>query len=252
MTDQIIRQIFNDLKPATIFKRLYACYGPQGWWPLTPIDELVPKYHPDVVHHVLNDIERWEIIVGSILTQNTTWHNAEQSLIALSHNNIRSPQSLYGTKVEDLAELIRPSRYYNQKAERLRNLAAYIIVHHKGNITSMLSQPTEPLRLELLALKGIGPETADSILLYAGQHPSFVIDAFTRRICSRLGWVEATAGYTELQTMFMSALPRDFAMFSEYHALLVRHAVERCRVKPNCVGCCLRRACLYPMNDEKK
>ena len=209
-----------------------------------------PRYYPGATRRRLSDRERWEIVVGAILTQNTSWRNAEQALAALARRRIRTPLQLRGLGVRQLAEVIRSSGYYNQKAERLHGLAGHVVENYRGSTAAMLRLPTDSLRGELLSLKGIGPETADSILLYAGRHPCFVVDAYTRRICSRLGWVENGAGYEELQTLFTSALPADAGLFEEYHALLVRHAVERCRATPECRGCCLRRSCRFP-KDQK-
>ena len=238
------------MKPRTLFTRLHDCYGPQGWWPTTPKNEITPRYYPGATRRRLSDRERWEIVVGAILTQNTSWRNAEQALAALARRRIRTPRQLRGLAVRQLAEVIRSSGYYNQKAERLHGLAGHVVENYGGSTAAMLRRPTDSLRGELLSLKGIGPETADSILLYAGRHPCFVVDAYTRRICSRLGWTGNGAGYEELQTLFTSALPADAGLFEEYHALLVRHAVERCRATPDCRGCCLRRGCRFPKDQR--
>lgn len=143
----------------------------------------------------------------------------------------------------ELAQLIRPARYYNQKARHLQELATYVLERERDDVAAMLRRPHDELRPELLARRGIGPETADSILLYAAGHPAFVIDAFARRICARLGWVKEGVSYPALQSLFVSGLPRDADLFNEFHALIVRHAGEHCRPAPLCSSCCLRRMC---------
>ena len=147
---------------------------------------------------------------------------------------------------DELAELIRPARYFNQKARHLQELARYVESEYDDDLTALLDRPHDALRAELLTLRGIGPETADSILLYAAGHPAFVVDAFTRRICSRLGWAAENASYAQLQTLFVAGLPADSQLFNEYHALIVRHAGKRCHPVPKCTGCCLRRMCDHP------
>ena len=226
-----------------IYQRLLGRYGPQGWWPTTPAGGRSPKYHPGETSRPLRDGERWEIVLGAVLTQNTGWSNAEESIRALYRGGVMQPARMCHLPHAALAGLIRPSRYYNQKARRLRELALYVVDRYGGSVTDFLSG--EDLRDELLSLNGIGPETADSILLYAAQRQAFVVDAYTRRICSRIGIVDERVSYTDLQSLFANALPADADMFNEYHALLVRHAVEHCRTRPICSGCCLRRMCRY-------
>ena len=228
-----------------IYEKLYTSYGPQGWWPTTPTGKTTPVYRPGARSRRLNQGERWEIMVGALLTQNTTWHNAQLSLEALSAHGSLGLRSLHDLPLEQLSRLIRPARYFNQKAERLQQLAAHVLNRYYGSTAALASRPPAELRLELLGLKGIGPETADSILLYAAQYPFFVIDAFTGRICQRLGLTAESASYDQLGDLFTHALPADAELFNEYHALLVRHAVEHCRPKPQCDGCCLKRSCRF-------
>ena len=190
--------------------------------------------------------QQWEVIVGAILTQNTTWSNASMALAGLSSRGCLAPDRLAQLEPAELAQLIRPARYYNQKARHLQELAAHLALDYGGRVTALLRRPCARLRPELLACRGIGPETADSILLYAARYPAFVIDAFTRRICARLGWVAPGVRYAEMQSLFVNSLPADAILFNEYHALFVRHAVEHCRAKPTCAACCLRRRCEHP------
>ena len=252
-----------------IYKRLYDHFGPQGWWPTTPPGKTRPRYYPGKIRH-LSAGEQWEIVVGAVLTQNTAWRNVELALANLSERRFLHLQTFCTLAEAELAALIRPSGCYNQKARRLQQIARYIAGKQaitpgakdsdsrrtalslstiaNGSITSILSQPAAPLRRELLDLPGIGPETADSILLYAAGHPFFVIDAYTRRILSRLGLIRPDLSYTELQTIFMDQLSPDPDLFNEYHALLVRHATTYCRAKPLCGECCLNKLCIYSEN----
>ena len=228
-----------------LYQQLYRHFGPQGWWPTTPRGETRPRYHLGTDRRTLEEREQWEIIVGAILTQNTSWHNVEQALAALSARQALDLPALLALDVDELAELIRPSRYFNQKAHRLQDIARYIDENYRGSTAALLRRPAVLLRRELLSLKGIGPETADSILLYAAQYPFFVVDAYTQRICSRLGLAAANVTYAKLQTLFMDKLPADDDLFNEYHALLVKHATAYCRTKPLCDSCVLKKHCQY-------
>ncbi|MFH1568322.1 MAG: hypothetical protein ABIL09_10040 [Gemmatimonadota bacterium] len=238
MTPRTVR-----LRLRRLYGRLMEHYGPQGWWPTTPPEGTRPRYYPGDPLRSLTDEARWEIAAGAILTQNTAWRNAEQALVALTARGARQPRSLLALGDAELATLLRPSGYYNQKARRLRGLAAHVVERHGGRLDAWLGRPPGELRGELLGLDGIGPETADCILLYAAGYPFFVIDAFTRRICSRLGLVDEGVGYGPLQELFTQALPAEAAAYNECHALLVRHAVVACRARPRCEDCPLRRGC---------
>lgn len=230
-----------------IYERLYDHLGPRGWWPTTPPGKTRPRYYPGKVRHLSAD-EQWEIVVGAVLTQNTAWRNVELALANLCERRLLHLQTFCTLPETELTALIRPSGYYNQKARRLQQIARYIAGKHDNSITSFLSQPAIPLRRELLGLPGIGPETADSILLYAAGRPFFVIDAYTRRILDRLGPIRPDLSYTELQTIFMDQLSPDPDLFNEYHALLVQHATTYCRAKPLCSECCLNKLCIYSEN----
>ncbi len=212
-------------KIQSIYNRLYKSFGPQGWWPLT-ISGHKTRHHAG---EPKNDNHRFEIVVGAILTQNTNWKNVEKSLENLSKNNMLSMDRIRRANQKKLAKLIRSAGYYNQKAERLKLIAGFIFKNKN------------PTREELLDVKGIGPETADSILLYAFNKPIFVVDAYTKRIFERLGFKER--GYDELQELFHKNLNKDYKVFNEYHALLVELGKNYCRKKPNCGGCPITQYC---------
>jgi len=204
-----------------IYDRLLGAYGPQGWWPgETP----------------------FEVMVGALLTQATAWRNVERAIARLKAAGVLSPQALAALPQQKLEELIRPAGYFRQKARRLKALVDLIL--SQGGVEGLLSLPPEELREKLLAVPGIGPETADSILLYAAGHPAFVVDAYTVRILRRLGLLaDEAAPYGKVQELFEKNLPRDAALYGEYHALLVRHAKEHCRARPRCAGCPLSDLC---------
>ncbi len=187
----------------------------------------------------------WEIIVGAVLTQNTAWKNVERALRNLWAEGLMGVESLANVDVGRLAELIRPSGYYNQKARRLKDVAEYFLRRWDGDLKRFFSRPTDEIREELLSIRGIGEETADSILLYAGGHPVFVVDAYTRRLLERVG-VSCSKKYVDVQGLFHRCIRPDVAVYREYHALIVEHAKRHCRKKPVCEGCPLRDLCVYP------
>ena len=203
-----------------IYSRLYARFGPQGWWPgRTP----------------------FEIAVGAILTQNTNWSNVEKAIANLRKAGVLSPRKLFALPEKKLAALIRPSGYYNVKAKRLRAFLTLLCKNYGGSLRRMFRLPPEELRGKLLAVKGIGEETADSIILYAAGKPTFVVDTYTRRILSRHGLCEPNAAYAEIKRFFESRLKPDAALFNEFHALLVRLGNTLCRPrKPLCDRCPLQ------------
>jgi len=199
-----------------IYHTLLSIFGEQGWWPAdTP----------------------FEVMVGAVLTQNTSWRNVERAIENLKGEGVLTPQGLRGIDGARLAQLIRPAGYYNVKAKRLKSLIAFLDTEYEGDLTRMFSEPLERLREKILAVKGIGPETADSILLYAGGKPIFVIDAYTRRILSRHALITDGASYGDIQDLFMRRLPSDVSLYKEYHALLVRLAKTFCKTTPHCVEC---------------
>ena len=205
-----------------IYDRLLAAYGPSDWWP---------------------GDSAFEIMVGAVLTQNTAWANVEKAIANLRNANLLSPQAIIDTRSTRLAKLIRPSGYFNVKTKRLRALCHWVI--DQGGIDNIDRLSTGDLRAALLEVHGVGPETADDILLYAFRHPVFVIDTYTRRIFSRLGSITGTEDYEVLRKSFEVALGEDTSLYSEYHALIVRHAKDACRKKPLCQGCCLAPVCSY-------
>jgi len=203
-----------------MYKRMYEALGPQGWWPgETP----------------------FEVCVGAILTQNTNWQNVERAINNLKKKGLLSPQALYELPEDVLAELIRPAGYFRVKARRLKNFIRFLVENFEGDLARLFALPLEEARQALLTVSGIGPETADSILLYAGEKPTFVIDAYTRRILIRHGLATEEMGYEDLREMFMRHLPEDSALYNEYHALLVAVGKNFCRPQnPRCEECPLK------------
>ncbi|MDY0169981.1 MAG: endonuclease III domain-containing protein [Thermoguttaceae bacterium] len=203
-----------------VYQRLFEVLGPQHWWPgETP----------------------FEVMVGAVLTQNTNWQNVEKAIRNLREADLLEPAALYAVPVEELEELLRPAGYFRVKARRLRSLLAFLMDRYGGSLDAMFATGVATLREELLALNGIGPETADSILLYAGGMPVFVVDAYTHRILSRHGWIELEADYHQIQDVLQSSLPDDPALFNEFHALLVYIGKHYCRKRaPQCQDCPLR------------
>jgi endonuclease-3 related protein len=183
-------------------------------------------------------------MVGAVLTQNTSWRNAERALSNLRAAQVLTPAKIHALPQEKLEQLLRPAGYFRVKARRLRALVDYLHQRHGDDLASLAHGDLETLRRELMSVHGVGPETADSILLYAAGRPTFVVDAYTERIFSRLGLAQNGVAYEELRTLFMDSLPSDPALFNEYHALIVRHAKERCHKRePVCAGCPLFPMC---------
>jgi len=203
-----------------IYNVLYMRYGPRHWWPAD---------------------NAFEVCVGAILTQNTNWQNVEKALTNLKEKKALTPRALFYMKVSTLARLIRPCGYYNIKARRLKNFISSLFANYSGKVKVMSHRGLKPLRKELIEIKGIGPETADSIMLYALRKPIFVVDAYTKRIMSCLGIVMQNSTYDEVQGIFMKYLPKRTALFNEYHALLVEHAKLICKTNPRCEICVLRK-----------
>ncbi|MBI4972345.1 MAG: endonuclease III domain-containing protein [Candidatus Omnitrophica bacterium] len=204
----------------SIYKKLSACFGPQAWWPADTA---------------------FEVMVGAILTQNTNWGNVEKAIDNLKKYNLLSPSRLYQISQRRLATLIKPAGYFNIKARRLRHFLDFLLQTYEGNIKYLAREDLAKLRQRLLSVNGIGPETADSILLYALEKPIFVIDAYTKRILTRHRLIKANATYDEVQDLFMKNLKTQVKLFNEYHALLVRLGKEYClKNKPRCDICPLR------------
>ena len=213
MSQEVSRKLVD------IYKRLYNAFGPQFWWPAKT---------------------SFEVVVGAILTQNTNWGNVEKALTNLRKNKELSPAALRNISYVRLAELIRPAGYFNVKAKRLKNFMDFFFSEYKGNIRLMKKEPLPVIREKLLNVNGIGPETADSILLYALDKPTFVVDAYTKRIFSRHGIVNKDEDYHEVQELFVKNLKEDIHVFNEYHALIVRTCKEFCRTRPICEMCPLK------------
>jgi endonuclease III related protein len=200
----------------TIYDILLKRFGPQDWWPGdTP----------------------FEVIVGAILTQNTNWTNVEKAIINIKNANLLTPDKLHHLDITKLAALIRPAGYFNIKAKRLKNFLDWFFENYSGKLENLEGVRTPQLREQLLSVKGIGPETADSILLYALNRPVFVVDAYTARICSRHHLITEDADYNEIQETFESNLLSDTQLFNEYHALLVRTGKDYCKPTPKCEEC---------------
>lgn len=203
-----------------VYRRLYVAYGPQHWWP---------------------GDSAFEIMVGAILTQNTAWVNVERAIARLQAAGALNPETLARAPHRRLAAWLKPSGYFNIKARRLRAFCDWYLA--AGGRRRLARLPTTALREALLAVHGVGPETADDILLYAFHRPVFVIDAYTRRVFRRLGLIQGDEDYETLRAAFERALGPDVELFNEYHALIVAHAKDCCRPQPRCAGCPLARVC---------
>lgn len=203
-----------------IYQLLFDRFGPQHWWP---------------------GETQFEIITGAVLTQNTSWANVEKAIANLKSAHLLTPEKLHHLNVSQLAELIRPAGYYNIKAKRLKNFLAWLFQDYNGRLENLENLDTDRLRAELLAVKGIGRETADSILLYAFDRPIFVVDAYTARVAVRHELIGPEADYEQLRDLFQSNLPQKPQLFNEYHALLVRLGKEFCRPVAKCPGCPLEK-----------
>jgi endonuclease-3 related protein len=188
-------------------------------------------------------------MVGAILTQNTNWTNVERALDGLRSAGCLSPGGIDQCSDAHLAGYIRPSGYFNVKAKRLKAFCRWFV--DEGGLDVLDTLDTVLLRRKLLSVHGIGPETADDILLYAFGRPVFVVDAYTRRIFSRLGQVRDDIGYEPLRSLFEQELPEDAALFNEYHALIVRHGKEVCRPRPLCKECVLSQNCAYDAGEQE-
>jgi endonuclease III related protein len=199
-----------------IYRTLYQAYGPRHWWPgETP----------------------FEVMVGAILTQNTSWRNVEKAIQHLKGKGVLNIEGIHQLKKSDLASLIKSSGYYRIKADRLKAFVNYLFEDYSGNIKRMRKEELETLRQKLLRVKGIGPETADSILLYGLGKPIFVVDAYTKRVLLRHGMISEKASYGEIQRLFMDHLPHDEKLFNEYHALFVHLGKTVCKKTPRCDIC---------------
>ncbi len=205
-----------------IYNILYKIYGPRNWWPAD---------------------SPFEVIVGAILTQNTSWENVKKAIANLKKKRKLSLRQLYKIKISGLSSLIKSCGYHNIKAKRLKSFIDYLFKNYKGSLSKFFSKSTGNIRKQLLAINGIGPETADSILLYAAGKAVFVVDAYTKRILERQGLIKPNASYEQIQQLFENNLPKSSKLFNEYHALIVEHAKWVCKKKPICSECALRKGC---------
>jgi endonuclease III related protein len=255
------------------YQKLFEHYGPQHWWPAVGSHQALPGAAASQASGSAGDwpgrggigseasrpphpkepggiggatapdgppdskASPFEVIIGAILTQNTAWHNAERAMLNLKKARRLSPEALRRVTTRRLADLIRPSGYFNIKAVRLKAFLRFLFEEYGGVVKEMLRGDPNLLRKKLLKINGIGPETADSILLYAGGAPVFVIDAYTRRVVHRHGLANGKMDYHQLQARFMESIPRDIKIYNEFHALIVRVGKEHCGRQPDCEGC---------------
>ena len=227
------------LTTQTLYKVLLGEFGNQNWWPM------------EKNYHEKNGSDpRFEIIVGAILTQNTAWSNVEKALTNLKSKNMLDVKKIADIDIKSLQSMIKPSGFFNQKAERLKNLALYLHNNYHDNLDIFFGRDLYDIREELLSLNGIGPETADSILLYAGGLPIFVVDAYTKRICKRLP-LDINISYDEIQRYFERELCKKYSkkeltqVYNELHALIVILAKNHCKKKPECSECPLQKHCMF-------
>lgn len=201
------------------YAALLKAFGHQHWWPA----------------------DTWfETIIGAVLAQNVSWSGAHTAVQSLQNAGLMTPDALYKADAATIASHIRSSRYYNQKAERILAFIRWFMIKYDGSIENMVTVPTDTLRDQILSLKGFGPETVDSILLYAVERPVFVVDAYTRRIGYRQGWFSEAEPYARMQDLFMNNLPSDTRLFNDFHAQIVRLGNQVCKTKPLCIICPVR------------
>ncbi len=208
------------------YRKLSLHFGPQRWWPgETP----------------------FEVLVGAVLTQNTAWRNVEKAIKNLKTFRLLDPYKIHELDEETLQEAIRPAGFFRQKAKRLKAAVTWLVERFGGSMEKAAQEDARKLRDELLGIKGIGPETADAILLYAGSRPSFVVDAYTLRVLRRHSLCNEKAGYETVRGLFQAAFPVDAALYNEYHALLVAVGKKHCRSQAKCEGCPLAEMPHNPM-----
>lgn len=218
---QIVSNENLDTKLLELYDGLRVQHGSHKWWPAdTP----------------------FEVVLGAILTQATAWRNVVKAIDNLKAADVFTPERINALTQVELEQLIRPSGYYRAKAKKVRAFVEHIAARP---MQVMFTQGVPELRQELLSIFGVGPETADSIILYAAEKPSFVVDTYTYRLLSRLGWIEGNYHYAKLRALFMDNLPHDVGLFNEYHALIVRHGASVCQKTPKCQACRLQTACAY-------
>ena len=225
--------------PSKIYEILYEHYGTSNWWPM------------DLNYHRRNNTDpRAEIIIGAILTQNTSWSNVEKALENLKNRNMLDLAKIFNADITLIRKLIKPSGFFNQKSKRLKEISVYIFNKYKNDLDEFFSKELNEIRNELLSINGIGPETADTILLYAGNLPIFVVDNYTKRLCQRLP-LDVSIKYRDIQCYFQKELKKTFEtekltqIYNEIHALIVNLAKDYCKKKPICKNCPLKRFCNF-------
>ena len=207
-----------------LFTVLYDAYGPRNWWP--------------TVHG-----GAFEMVIGAILVQNISWSNTERALINLRKADVWSFPAILATPDEVMYDLVRPSGYYKAKTRKLKEFAGFVVERHEGELGNLFALPIDEMREELLSVWGVGEETADDIILYGAKKPSFVIDAYTKRLLGRMGWEIEVKSYSAYQQLFHGFLPHDAQLFNEYHALIDYHVARVCKKKPACDKCAFADQC---------
>ncbi len=225
-----------------IYRIFRKSYGMQGWWPIINPETGVSEYRTGAPQ---NESDIFEIIMGAILTQNVAWKNVEKALALLKKKRLLNPKKLYKASHEDIAECITSTGYYNQKTIKIKNFLNWFS-EYNFSFEKLILMKTELLREKLLEINGIGPETADSILLYGLERKIFVIDAYTKRIYSRLGYIKANESYDKIQELFHKGFKGGVEKYNEYHALIVTHGKDICKNSPQCEICCLNSICPAP------
>jgi len=227
------------LTPYKLYNILSDHFGQQNWWPI------------DREYHIENNSDpRFEIIIGAILTQNTAWSNVEKALKNLKTKKILNIKEISNVEIETLQKMIKPSGFFNQKSKRVKNLASYIDNKYNSNLELFFNREIKEIREELLSIDGIGPETADSIILYAGNLPIFVVDAYTKRVCERIP-LNTKLIYDDIQKYFEKNLSKKYhtkeltQIYNELHALIVTLAKNFCKKKPECKKCILQKNCMF-------
>jgi endonuclease-3 related protein len=238
------------LSPTNLYTLLSSFYESPNWW---PIDQ---KYHQQY-----KSDSRFEVIIGAILTQNTTWTNVEKVINNLKEQQMLSLVKIIHTDIESLKNLIKSAGFFNQKAQRLKSISSYIYENYHGDLEKMFTYSLSNLRYELLHLNGIGPETADTILLYAGNKPIFVVDSYTKRLCNRLPISIKNLSYNTIQKFFQHDLMKNFTskeivkIYKDLHAFIVQLAKNYCiKNKPRCKQCPIESSCIFNLykNDSLK
>lgn len=233
--------MLSNTTPFTLYTSFFSYYGPQHWWPMDG------SYHNEQ-----GTDPRFEIILGAILTQNTAWSNVEKAIDNLKKARILSISEIVDTNIDTLKQYIKPSGFFNQKAVRLHTISFYLKERYDSDLNVFFAAPIKQLRRELLNLNGIGPETADSILLYAGGKPIFVVDAYTKRLFGRLDLLldlsyDSIQSYVQTDISAHLPIEKLSEAYNEFHALIVEHAKRYCRKKPSCMGCPLNEECPFSM-----